>query len=224
MTKGHPVQQLGNLDNIVRPLQILEVGAINTELLDAASANPERRRHNIQVRAIDLHSSNDERIEEQDFFLLPFRDSNISLRYDVIVCSMVLNSVPAPEDRGRMLLLIREHLRPGGLCFLTLPRLCLTQSKYITVEGFVDLLRNDVELTVVERKESPKIIFFVLTRPPYGRVRGDRGANELTIVREGKRFRNTFSVVFPSVLGQKSIVERKSEASTIACSRRILQR
>ncbi len=48
------------------------------------------------------------------------------LRYDVIVVSMVINCVPTPQDRGRMLVMLKQMLEPGGLLFLTLPVSCLT--------------------------------------------------------------------------------------------------
>jgi len=113
-----------------RTTKILEVGAINTELLDAAEVEKasdislsssqsttkttyKRSKYNIHVRAIDIHSM-EERIEEQDFLQLPL----MSPKYDVIVCSMVLNCVTTKEDRGKMLALLYHQLRPGGLCFL----------------------------------------------------------------------------------------------------------
>ena len=128
-----------------RATRLLEVGAINTELLDAASSRSlltpgemtsgdqerkdssndsqddmqEQRRpaphfkserqyhdsnksYNLHVRAIDIHSM-DERIEEADFLTLPYVSPIISERYDVIVCSMVLNCVTTPIQRGKML-------------------------------------------------------------------------------------------------------------------------
>ena len=51
----------------------------------------------LEVRAIDLHSS-DPRIEELDFFELAPEGA-----FQVAVCSMVLNCVPEPARRGRSL-------------------------------------------------------------------------------------------------------------------------
>ena len=118
--------------------RVLEVGAINTELLTTPG---------LQVRAIDL-LSRQAGIEQKDFFDLadeiePSQDceekktatngspsSLLSLknqlRYDVIVVSMVINCVPTPKDRGRMLVMLKQMLEPGGLLFLTLPVSCLT--------------------------------------------------------------------------------------------------
>jgi 25S rRNA (adenine2142-N1)-methyltransferase len=86
-----------------RPTRILEVGAINTELLDAADATTGGRL--LQVRAVDLHAM-DRRIEQADFLQLPISHGHLEERYDVIVCSMVLNCVPTAIQRGEM---VRER-------------------------------------------------------------------------------------------------------------------
>lgn len=107
----------------LRPTRLLEVGAINTELLDSAEQMEElhaqgggnattKRKYNLSVRAIDIHSMG-ERIEEQDFLTMPFVSSDLAERYDVIVCSMVLNCVTSPMDRGKMLAKLHHQLRPG---------------------------------------------------------------------------------------------------------------
>ena len=91
-----------------RPTRILEIGAINTELLDAA-AKPKQQsdnyknknRLNLDVRALDLHCM-DRRIEKADFLQIPVSHADENQRYDVIVCSMVLNCVPTASARGEM--------------------------------------------------------------------------------------------------------------------------
>ncbi|GMI26054.1 hypothetical protein TeGR_g7566, partial [Tetraparma gracilis] len=80
-----------------RNLRLLEVGAINTQLLDAAS-KPGMR---LSVRALYLRST-DPRIEAADFSALPVPEPP---KHDALVCSMVLNCVPTAPERGRMLLL-----------------------------------------------------------------------------------------------------------------------
>ena len=112
-----------------RPTRLLEIGAINTELLNVASETT--KKSSLQVRAIDLHSMHDG-IEEVDFLQMPILSRNLADRYDVLCCSMVLNSVTDPTDRGTMLARLFHHLRPGGLCFLTLPKTCLNLSPYMT--------------------------------------------------------------------------------------------
>jgi 25S rRNA (adenine2142-N1)-methyltransferase len=185
-----------------RSIRLLEVGAINTQLLDAAD-NPKCA---LNVRAIDIQSSQEERIEEQDFLDLELLDSvDVQKRYDAVVCSMVINCVTTPEDRGKMLFLLKQHLRPGGLCFLTLPLLCLTQSPFMTKELFTKTLRQAVGFDVLETKETPKIAFYVLQRPEADEedVSYDEALRSIDqrwkrtpFVKRGKKFRNKFCVVF----------------------------
>ncbi|VEU39383.1 unnamed protein product [Pseudo-nitzschia multistriata] len=214
-----------------RTTRILEVGAINTELLDAAgipaaaaTARPSPRKaadasgatprstgaaaKNIHVRAIDIHSM-EERIEEADFLELPLVHPDREERYDVIVCSMVLNCVTTAVDRGKMLALLYHQLRPGGLCFFTVPKFCLTKSAFLTHGLFKKMLgEKGVGFRVVSTRESPRVAFFVLERPPEEKDGGgeeSRPARQLDpvftreIIRnKGKKFPNQFSVVLRS--------------------------
>ena len=80
------LRQRGLLPQQGQRLRVLEVGAINTQLLDEPQ---------LATRAIDLHSINS-RIEQCDFFSLPHGGevdpaSGASRPYDAVVCSMVLN-------------------------------------------------------------------------------------------------------------------------------------
>ena len=209
-----------------RDTRLLEIGAINTELLDASertvedvgsssdktttsASQPEgsTKKYRLQVRAIDLHSMHPGRIEEADFLTLslPPKNSNHreQQRYDVIVCSMVLNCVTTAEDRGEMLTRIYDFLRPGGRLFLTIPKLCLTQSPFVNRETFAKLLGDTgVGFEVEETKESPKVSFFICHRPV------DEDDNDEALERkfdtqwtrtkksqQGKKYRNQFAVV-----------------------------
>ena len=111
--------------------RVLEVGAINTQLLDCKG---------LQVRAIDLHSS-EPRIEQCDFLSMLHggeldSTSGVTVSYDAVVCSMVLNCVPDPRRRFDMLVGMRSQLRLGGRCFITVPRTCLSHSFTIDEELF----------------------------------------------------------------------------------------
>jgi hypothetical protein len=217
-----------------RDVRLLEVGAINAQLIDAAARTRVRthdlaardenyrrcddddddgigiggvveRVHLLDVTAIDIRST-DPRIRQIDFFDLPLRQDPCSL-YDVVVNSMVINCVTTPGGRGRMLSLCFHHLRPGGVCFLTLPRLCLLQSKFMSRSYFEEILTRGVGFEILHEvgRESPKIAFFVLRRPKEGE--GGDGANpgpiprcgdvrftRLTVLHRGKKFRNEFAV------------------------------
>ena len=196
-----------------RDVRLLEIGAINTQLLDAAArkrvervtatedakldddekdnaTNQVERVHRLQVKAIDLRSTNP-RIEQKDFFELTLSEQP----YDVLVNSMVINCVTTPEQRGRMLTLCYNQLRPGGVCFLTLPKLCLIQSKYMTRSYFEQILTKGVGFELDSTKDSPKLAFFVLKRPESKPVQvwNEKFARTTTI-NKGKKFRNTFAV------------------------------
>jgi hypothetical protein len=196
-----------------RPTRLLEVGAINTELLEAACRTERKRdgsstveeeeeeeevpKYRLDVRAIDIHSM-EERIEEADFLTLPFTSSDPSERYDVIVCSMVLNCVTTPSDRGKMLARLHHHLRPGGLCFLTIPKFCLTKSAFLTSELFLKMLGGGgVGFAVEETKESPRLSFFVCRRPEKEQTHQSLKAiwKKQIVRNKGKKFPNQFSVV-----------------------------
>jgi len=197
-----------------RPCRLLEVGAINTELLDAAHAEAtapnnagkdqtttsesvsattmKKTKYKLSVRAIDLHSMH-EGIEEVDFLQMAVPAE----RYDVIVCSMVLNCVTTAADRGEMLARLFHFLRPGGLVFLTIPKTCLNLSPYIDRARFEQMLEH-VGLEVQEHaKDSPKVAFFVCQRPETAQqspTAVDGKWKTAHIIRRGQKYRNDFSI------------------------------
>lgn len=102
-----------------RETRCLEVGAINTEMLDASErtwtdedTGVEKRKYKLQVRAIDINSMHTGRIEEADFLKIPV--PNPEERFDCVVCSMVLNCVTTPEHRGDMVARLFHFLNPNG--------------------------------------------------------------------------------------------------------------
>lgn len=196
-----------------RTTRLLEVGAINTELLDAAaqtvkdgSTSEMKQKYNLHVRAIDIHSM-EERIEEHDFLTLPYTSSNISERYDVIVCSMVLNCLTTPQDRGKMCAKLFHHLRPGGKLFLAMPKFSLTKSAFLTPGIFLKMLgEKGIGFVAEETKESPKLSFFVCRRPEEERTEPlNKLWKKQIIRRKGKKFPNQFSVV----LDERDIFEQE---------------
>jgi len=219
-----------------RDIRLLEIGAINTQLLDAAARIRTReeetdgssniiteRVHRLQVHSIDIRSTNP-RIHQMDFFDLPLPNSKKSLEidtfststtkssllskskppYDCIVNSMVINCVTTPSKRGRMLSMCYHQLRPGGVLFLILPKLCLTQSKHMSRKYLEEILREGIGFEILNdgKRESPKLAFFVLRRPLDG---GDDSGDvsvrrwndkfsKTQVLYHGKKFRNTFTV------------------------------
>lgn len=170
-----------------RSTRVLEIGAINTELLDAAK----KTQYKLQVRSIDLHSLH-EGIEEMDFLQMSV-EKDVHRRYDAVVCSMILNCVPCPKDRGEMLARLHHFLRPGGLVFLTIPKSCLTLSPYMDHAGFMKLLKA-VGLEMVESKETPRIAFFICRRG-LREAKVDSESHDIQTIRRGKKFKNDFSIV-----------------------------
>jgi len=203
-----------------RAVQILEVGAINTELVDAARRTKRIRKKkehtskgsdedgvpssqqyqnipmfNISVRAIDLRSTFAD-IEEKDFLQMPVQNEKKGT-YDVIVCSMVLNCVTTPEQRGEMLSLLYKQLRPGGLCFFTIPRLCINQSKFIDRKLFEELLTDALGFVIDSQKETPKVAFWILKRPKDAAkkmVKWNKKWESTPIIHRAQKFRNLFCV------------------------------
>jgi 25S rRNA (adenine2142-N1)-methyltransferase len=200
-----------------RPTRILEIGAINTELIEAASvltpvsnevctfgsrksqgSLKAKNKHFLEVRAIDLHAMHDS-IEQVDFLSLPARnDNDVEEKYDVIVCSMVLNCVPTPLKRGEMLLRIFYFLRPGGRVYIVLPKTCLNLSPYMDYEMFTQLLHH-IGFQVVENpKDSPKLAFFVGQKPVnLMPISYDPKWTRIQEIRHGRKYRNDFSILLP---------------------------
>lgn len=127
--------------------RVLEVGAINTQLLDCRS---------LEVRALDLNSRCP-RIEQTDFLDC---QCTAAEQYDAVVCSMVLNCVPDAPKRGRMLQNIRAHLKVGGLAFIVLPRTCLEHSFHIDRDFWLAALAA-VGLTLDHSHNTNKLCFFI---------------------------------------------------------------
>ncbi|KAJ3834175.1 hypothetical protein F5878DRAFT_654061 [Lentinula raphanica] len=91
----------------------------------------------IENTPMDLNSRHPA-IIEQDFLLLD-QESNRE-KWDVISLSLVLNFVPEPLDRGRILGLVYDFLVDGGHLFVALPLHCLSNSRYLDFEHFTGLM------------------------------------------------------------------------------------
>ena len=168
----------------------------------------EVKKYRLQVNAVDIHSMHPG-IEVADFLTIPIPSQKPEKRYDCIVCSMVLNCVTFPEQRRDMLARLYHFLRPNGLAFITIPKLCLTLSRYTDQARFRAMLKA-VGFEITETKESPKVAFFICRRPASGSPVGglDPKWTKLTTIFRGKKYRNDFSVVLnePSVTGRASLL------------------
>lgn len=96
--------------------RILEVGAINTQLVNTPWLNTD---------ALDLNSRHP-KIQQIDFFEFPC----VPGEYDVVVSSMVINCMPTAHQRGALLTKCRRHLRPKGFFF---PNVATIMSQELSV-------------------------------------------------------------------------------------------
>jgi len=132
-------------------LQVLEVGAVNNQLQQAA---------NLSVRAIDVNSQHPS-IEEMDFFDLP-----PSYAFDCVVCSMVVNCVNTAFKRGEMLARLRGQLKnDDSLLLLVLPSRCI-DSPHVGRNSFSTLLQVLGFASACDVKATPRLLFYVLRRGP----------------------------------------------------------
>jgi 25S rRNA (adenine2142-N1)-methyltransferase len=118
-----------------RPCRLLDIGALRPD-------NYSRWTKWIDSTAMDLRSRAPG-IIEQDFLTLDLSPppTGHRTRWDVIALSLVLNFVPSPSDRGRMLRVAHSALAARGLLFLALPAPCVQNSRYLTNEHLLELLR-----------------------------------------------------------------------------------
>mmetsp|Transcript_18041 Transcript_18041/g.23528 ORF Transcript_18041/g.23528 Transcript_18041/m.23528 type:complete len:278 (+) Transcript_18041:231-1064(+) len=123
----------------------LEVGAINTQLLDVSE---------LETRAIDKRSVNP-RIENLDFF-----DLKESENYEIVVCSLVLNCLRTPLERGRMLQKLTRHAT--NFLFIVLPRTCFAGAD--REEQFILLLQSLNFDLACKVHHTPKLAHFCLRR------------------------------------------------------------
>jgi len=126
-----------------KPLQVLEVGAINTQLVSCPW---------LDVLAIDIKSRHP-LIKELDFFKVPIKPA---ARFDVICNAMVVNCVPTPEARGEMLVRCTRLLKKNGLFCFVLPQRCVGQP---STSGMLKIMKL-LGFEVFNTSESPKISFF----------------------------------------------------------------
>ncbi|SMN19556.1 similar to Saccharomyces cerevisiae YBR141C BMT2 Putative S-adenosylmethionine-dependent methyltransferase [Maudiozyma saulgeensis] len=121
-----------------KTMTALEIGSLSKQNKISTSGifNP--------VVRIDLNNSNDqEGIIRQDFMERPI-PHNDNDKFDLISCSLVLNFVPTPLERGQMCRRFKFFLKNNSnntrYIFIVLPLPCLSNSRYITPERFHDMM------------------------------------------------------------------------------------
>ena len=141
----------------------------------------------IHVSPIDINSQHP-LILQQDFFDRPIpipspspspsspASSHSQSQFHVISCSLVLNFVDDPHQRGRMLRLMHQHLLPdpSSLVFLVLPLPCVNNSRYLDRERLVTIMEQVGFKMVRERwKPDNKVGYWLWSWQPVPSVSTD---------------------------------------------------
>ncbi|KAK2467071.1 hypothetical protein APHAL10511_001329 [Amanita phalloides] len=164
-------------------LGLLEVGALKPDNYRTCSSW-------LDCTPIDLRSQHPS-IREQDFLLL---DENENHEYwDLISLSLVLNFVPKPNDRGRMLRLAHHVLKPGGYLFLVLPLPCVLNSRYLDLEHMKRIMRAVGFALQKERwRKEGKMGYWLFQKDPAPRM-SDEVLRRRFVLRQGNR--NNFCIL-----------------------------
>lgn len=147
--------QKGEIDN-KRKFSALEIGCLSAKNHISTSGifNP--------VVRIDLNSNDAMCIERQNFMERPLPTGDGG-RFDLISCSLVLNFVPSPAERGRMILRFQEFLRrdiPSTYLFVVLPLPCMNNSRYMDTGYFCDMM-SCLGYRKLRYREAKKLVYFL---------------------------------------------------------------
>lgn len=144
--------------------RLLEIGALSTTNACSKSGL-------FDITRIDLHSQA-EGITEQDFMERPLPTTTAE-RFDVISMSLVLNFVPTPLDRGKMLRRTCQflakvrtlNLPPAAALyfptlFLVLPAACVANSRFMS-EPHLNLIMASLGYVLHLRKQTTKLVYYL---------------------------------------------------------------
>ncbi|QLG74975.1 hypothetical protein HG535_0H03020 [Zygotorulaspora mrakii] len=148
------VQWLRELRTAKNSGPALEIGSLSCENAISKSGifNP--------VIRIDLNNANDTRgITKQDFMLRPLPKEETDT-FALVSCSLVLNFVPTPSERGEMIKRLPQFIKPNGYCFLVLPLPCMENSRYIDKEHFTKMMQSQ-GFEPVRCHDSQKLCYFL---------------------------------------------------------------
>ncbi|ORZ02645.1 hypothetical protein BCR43DRAFT_481897 [Syncephalastrum racemosum] len=137
-------------------------------LLDVGAVRPDNyARHGwIHAKPIDLHPQ-DPRIQEQDLLRM-----STTTKFNIVSLSLVVNFAGDPKDRGGMLMQARRLLLPDSdtrLLFFVVPLPCITNSRYMSHEHLLAMMRSIGFSRCVEHHFSNKLAYYLFeldTKPP----------------------------------------------------------
>lgn len=145
-------------------LRLLEIGALSTKNACSTAKS-------LAVTRIDLNAQ-EPGILQQDFMERPLPKSDAE-RFHIISLSLVLNYVPDPATRGRMLLRTTQFLLPMAsmpkegddddvlpCLFLVLPAACVLNSRYFTEERLQEIM-SSLGYTILQRKVTTKLVYYL---------------------------------------------------------------
>lgn len=143
--------------NREKPMTALEIGSLDCEncISTCGIFNP--------VTRIDLNESNNSRgILRQDFMERPL-PTNEDSRFHLISCSLVLNFVPTPLQRGQMLKRFDQFLKGPKLLFLVLPLPCINNSRYMDHTYLTEMMAH-LGYDLLKHHESKKLYYSLFTQ------------------------------------------------------------
>ncbi|KAI5124081.1 hypothetical protein M0805_003908 [Coniferiporia weirii] len=171
-------------------MKVLEVGALKPDNYALCASW-------IDAHPIDLRSRHP-RIAEQDFLCMD--QTEHAGAWDAVSLSLVVNFVPEPRDRGRMLRYAHDMLREGGFLFLALPLPCVSNSRYLTFEHLTRLMQHiGFDLLRERWRAGGKMAYWLFGRRAGGKDDSEDNAessvrfDKKVVLREGKR--NNFCIL-----------------------------
>lgn len=148
------------------------------------------------IKRIDLHSQEPGVIEEQDFLQRPMPKTEAD-KFDCISCSLVVNFVPTPEQRGQMICKMCEFLKNPfagrhSLLFFVLPLPCVENSRYCDLD-MINLMWKKLGFHSLRYYQSNKLAYWLLEWKGKSEVDAKFTMKKKEI-RKGKN-RNNFCIV-----------------------------
>lgn len=110
------------------------------------------------ITRIDLNSQHP-MIMKQDFMERPLPKTQDD-KFDMILCSLVVNFVPSPKDRGAMLQRLAVFMKQNGLLFFVLPLPCTENSRYCTKDLFLEIMTS-LGFTLEQYHASVKLSYWL---------------------------------------------------------------